>query len=100
VRQVFAIVASVLLAAATASPARAAWGCGSQLYPGGHFRTFGYPTKSEAGSVMLRLCGQQHRDCKIQACRPNVDSEEQADAVWPLTTANQVRCGGGSDKAC
>ena len=98
--QVLPIVASLLLAAATASPAWAAWGCGSQLYPGGHFRAFGYPTKSEASAVMLRLCGQQHRDCRILSCRPNVDSEEQADTVWPVTTANQVRCGAASDKAC
>lgn len=94
------IAAALLLVAATASPALAAWGCGSQLYPGGHFRAYGYPTKSEAGAVMLRLCGQQHRDCRILSCRPNMDSEEQANAVWPVTTSNQVRCGTGTDVRC
>jgi len=49
---------------------------------------------------MLRLCGQQHRDCRILNCRPDMDSEEQANAVWPITTANQVRCGSGTDVKC
>jgi hypothetical protein len=100
-RKGFLIAASLSLIAGTyASPALAAWGCGSQLYPGGHFRTSGFATKKEAGGAMLRLCGQQHRDCRILSCRENIETEAQANAVWPLTATNQVQCGGETGTKC
>jgi hypothetical protein len=100
-RRGFLIAASLSLVAGTcASPAWAGWGCGSQLYPGGHFRTYGFATKKEAGAAMLRLCGTLHRDCRITGCRENIDTQEQANAVWPLTATNQVHCGGETGTKC
>jgi hypothetical protein len=100
-RQGFLIAASLSLVAGTyASPASAEWGCGSQLYPGGHFRTYGFATKKEAGAAVLRLCGTLHRDCRITGCRENIDTQEQANVVWPLTATNQVYCGGETGTKC
>jgi hypothetical protein len=100
-RNLFLIATSLsLVATAYASPALAAWGCGSQLYPGGHFRTYGYASKAEAGAAMLRFCGQQHRDCRIVGCSDNINNEDQANARWPITTTNQVHCGAGTDVTC
>jgi hypothetical protein len=91
---------SLFVAATYTSPALAAWGCGSQAYPGGHFRTYGFSTKSEASEVTLRLCSKLHNDCRIIGCSSKVDNEGQANARWPLTTSNQVRCGAGTDVKC
>jgi hypothetical protein len=100
-RKGFLIAAGFLLVAAThTSPASAGWGCGSQAYPGGHYRTFNFETKAEASDVVLRLCGKAHNDCRVIGCSPNINSEEQANVLWPLTTSNQVRCGAGSDVKC
>jgi hypothetical protein len=99
-RHLIAVGFSSLLAAlGTLSTARAEWGCGSQAYSGGHFKVWAFPTEAEAKAAVLRLCGEQYNNCKA-SCRNHIDTEAQANKLWPLTSSNQVRCGNGTDKAC
>lgn len=84
----------VLAAATGTAPAVAGWGCGSNAFPGGHFRVWGADSEQEARAATLRLCRTQFKTgCRIASCRPDIDSEEQADALWPLTTNDRVKCG-------
>jgi hypothetical protein len=98
--RIFLIAASLLLVATYISPASARWGCGSQAYPGGHYRTFGFDTKEHAGAVVLELCRKGHNDCRIVGCNSNIDNEAQANELWPLTAGNPVHCGAGSNVKC
>jgi len=86
------------LTAATATGAWAGWGCGSNAFPGGQYYSFGLPNEAEASAVMLRICRRTQSNnpdlCHVIDCRPNIDTREQALAVWPVTSSSQVRCDG------
>jgi hypothetical protein len=98
-RHFIAIGFLCLAVVSNSATARAEWGCGSQAYPGGHFRVWSFPSQAEGSAALMRLCGEQHNNCKV-TCRNHIDTETQANKLWPLTSANQVRCGGGTEKAC
>jgi hypothetical protein len=96
------ILTSFLVLAATSAPAWAGWGCGSNAFLGGQYHTWNYPSKSAASAAVLGLCTKtQHQGCRVIDCRPNIDTEAQANALWPVTTANDlVRCGGNTGTKC
>jgi hypothetical protein len=89
------VAASVLvLAAATTAPAWAGWGCGAQGFAG-QGRTWRNTTRAQAAAGALRLCRQAGgRHCRLVSCSPNVDTEGQADAMWPPVAPDNVRCKG------
>jgi hypothetical protein len=94
------VVASVLVLAATSAPALAGWGCGAQG-KGAQGRLWGASNRAEATKGALDECkraGGVH--CYIISCRRNVDSEAQADAIWPPAGRDTVKCGGPGQPKC
>jgi len=78
-----------------ATSAWAAWGCGAQGN-GGQGRSWNGATKDQVAAIALRLCKQAGgQECRIVSCDPNVDTEAQANALWPPAASNTVRCSGG-----
>lgn len=83
-RQVL-VTASLLLvaAAAGASPAWAGWGCGAISDSGAMGRTWNADSEAEARTLALKYCGTEGKSCHIINCRDNVNTQEQAHALWP-----------------
>jgi hypothetical protein len=84
------IVAGVvaLAAATTASPVWAGWGCGYRfngLAEGRYGSVWGEPNEAEAKDAALGLCKRAgHDGCYIVACKTNIETKDQAQALWPL----------------
>jgi hypothetical protein len=79
--------AALALAATTyVSPARAAWGCRAVNTFGLATRTWGSNTEERAREYALQLCRKEWTGygCQITECRPNIDNQEQATALWPV----------------
>ena len=88
------IAASFLALAATGAPAFAGWGCGAQGIAG-QGRTWSNVNRAQAAAGALRLCRQAGgQRCRLISCSPNVDTEWQANALWPPDARITVRCHG------
>lgn len=91
------MAAVVVLAAATSTSAWAGWGCaftGTDI-KGKYGRMWGWDTRKEASEAALRLCQKDHQGCYVVACMDNVDSKEDADALWPMNGKALRTCGTG-----
>jgi hypothetical protein len=82
------LVTSLLALTATSEPTWAFWGCGyrySGLANGRHGSVAGFESQKAAQKGAIRLCeGSGHRGCHVVGCAPNVDTLQQARAIWPL----------------
>lgn len=98
------IVAGVLTLTVSmgTSTARAGWGCGFRwrgLQNGIYGSVWKNPTEAGARKLSLDICKeppQPHKGCFIVGCRENVDTEEQAHAIWPLGSGKPVGCRGNA----
>ena len=54
-RHFIAIGFLCLAVVGNSATARAEWGCGSQAYPGGHFRVWAFPSQGEANAALERV---------------------------------------------
>jgi hypothetical protein len=85
-----AISIAGLIGVVTISNAQAGWGCGAHNVSGSQGRTWSQPSESEARSVALADCVKSARqyhetdECRVAGCSPNVDTREQARALWPI----------------
>jgi len=88
------VLASVLVLAATSAPALAGWGCGAQG-KGAQGRLWGASNRAEATKGALDECRRAggHR-CRLISCSARVDTEGQADAIWPPVGPDTTRCKG------
>jgi hypothetical protein len=88
------VVASILVLAASSAPAWAKWGCGSQGI-GAQGRTWNFASRAEAAKGALDECRRAggHR-CRLISCSARVDTEGQADAIWPPVGPDTTRCKG------
>ena len=96
------IATAVALTAANGTSAWAGWGCafsGSDI-KGNFGRTWNADTREEARTTALRLCKRDHKGCYIVACKENVDSKEDADALWPMKGPPLRTCGGPGEAKC
>jgi len=98
------IVTSVLVlaAVASASSAWAGWGCGV-MTPQGPGSSWGAVSRERALSNAMGACTRvrARRLCRLISCNPNVDTEEQADALWPPVTNDNMRyCGRPGEPPC
>ena len=80
-----------LAAAADPSSAWAAWGCAARNPSGAWGNSHGYSTRAEARATAMGLCGSA--GCQIIGCSPNVDSLEEANAIW-APSSPMTRCVG------
>jgi hypothetical protein len=73
---------------AAASSAHAAWGCGAQNSGGAWGDSFNESSKSAAEKSALSGCEQSRQPgepkCRIVGCNPNINTGDQADALWEL----------------
>jgi hypothetical protein len=97
------IGASLLVVAITAtiSTAWAGWGCGASTQGGAQGRTWNEPSEAKASTDALKLCaGEQSGPCHIVSCQSNVDTADQAHALWPPNGAINERCGTPGQPKC
>ena len=97
------VAASVLILATIGEPAWAAWGCATGARSGGWGVGWGQRTKAEAMAVALAACNKEGRKgCYITSCGPNVDTEAEADALWPhlAPTSHSIGCGSPGQPKC
>lgn len=89
-----AILAFVLLAAGSGTPASAGWGCAAKSARGAMGRAWNSPSRSQAERDALKFCANGHGGrCHVIGCRENVDTQAEAHALWPSSgTVN--RCYG------
>ena len=69
-----------------ASPTLAKWGCGTT----GQSSSWGYGNQAGARAGALRMCQGQ---CSIMSCSPHVDTEAEANALWPSSIFGSVYSG-------
>jgi hypothetical protein len=90
------VAASVFALAATSAPAWAGWGCGythSQLDAGEYGVIWSSPSEPDARQSAMKLCtGSGHAGCRVVSCSANVDTREQARAIWPIGGAATTFC--------
>ena len=85
-----AISIAGLIGALTMSNAQAGWGCGAHNASGSQGRTWAMASEGEARSTALADCMKSARQyhetakCYVAGCRPDVDTREQARALWPI----------------
>lgn len=93
-RRLVLAAALVALAAVTdTSPAWALWGCGA-TGSGAVSRNDKEPSEVAARRDALHDCrAVGGRNCHIISCRPDVDTAEQATALWPSRGPNTFQCG-------
>jgi hypothetical protein len=77
------LVLAVAAGAVSASPARAGWGCGAINDDGGMGRTWHADSEREARTQALKACATEGKSCHIINCRENIDTQQQAHALWP-----------------
>ncbi len=85
------------VAAATLTGAWAGWGCGIKGTVGNTARAyndFAEATQAQAQADLVQYCKQNGiENCKIMSCNANVDTAQQAEALWPICGgANQPKC--------
>jgi hypothetical protein len=66
------------------------WGCAARGAKGTWGVGGGEPTKESAIHGVLVVCGPT---CRIVECRPNVNSDREALAIWPPPSAATTWCG-------
>jgi hypothetical protein len=97
------IVTSVwLLTAAAGMPsASAGWGCGV-MTPQGPGNSWGSATRADALANAMGACTRvrARRLCRLISCSPNVDTEEQADELWPPPNTQMRYCGRPGEPSC
>jgi hypothetical protein len=79
------VAASFVLAVATAtSTAQAGWGCKAVASDGIVGKSWAWPTRKKAGAHALQQCAVGwHLGCRIDHCRRNINSHDEASAIWP-----------------
>jgi hypothetical protein len=96
---VFGLGIAGALTAATATGAWAGWGCGIKGTLGNDNRgyehnDFAEATQAQAEADLIQNCKQNGiANCKIISCSANVDTAQQAGALWPI-------CGGPNQPKC
>ena len=85
-----------------ASPAWAGWGCAwsAPELKGNPGRIWSADTQAEAREASLRQCSRSFKGCYIIACRANVDTKEEADALWPMKGPPRSTCGPPPKEPC
>jgi hypothetical protein len=102
-RYVFGCVSAIVVFTMPLSDASAGWGCGYRwrgLPSGQHGSVWGLSSLKEARQSAFSLCSKSTAvdKCYIVACRENIDTKEQAQAIWPLGTTGHGACfGSGCD---
>ncbi len=91
----------VVIITATTPTAWAGWGCGAMTQGGAQGRTWNFTSKAEASTTALKLCAaRQSGPCHIVSCQNNVNTEDQANALWPPNAAIDKRCGMPGQPKC
>jgi hypothetical protein len=91
-RHVTAVAGFMALAAlASGSTAWAAWGCAARGDRGGWGNSHSSATQSAAEDSAMRVCGE---GCYIIGCSPNVDTSDQARALWRVPSPPKKHCEG------
>src|SRR5689334_10730463 len=79
--------ASILVLIGSSLPAWADWGCGFRyagLKPGIYGYAYRGSSEKEARKDAMKLCKHGGtKGCHIISCLNNIDTREQAEAVWP-----------------
>ena len=98
----FLAAAVLVLAVANSTPTWAGWGCGftGSDIKGNFGSIWGSGTEKEARATALRLCKKDHRGCYIVGCRNNVNTREDAMALWPMAGAAVRNCGRPGEEKC
>jgi hypothetical protein len=100
-RAVFAFALIVAVYGVSSSTAWAKWGCAAKNDQR-TFRMWSEDTEAEARKDVLKNCQNfkpKQGACKIISCRDNVDSQDQAHAIWP-TAGTVDGCYGDDKSAC
>ena len=99
-RNIFALIAAaVVISITSASSASAGWACKVVSSNGAFGVAWAAATKEEASAVATGTCVKSGGvDCRVEGCRPNVDTQEQLEAIWPRPAAI-VNCKGAA-KGC
>ena len=77
------------------STAGTGWGCRSGASDHSITHTWGNATETEARAYTLKLCESIHNGCYITECAPNINTQAEADAKWPLGAA-PIKCIGSA----
>lgn len=77
------------------STAATNWGCRAGASDHSVTHTWGNTTEQEARAYTLKLCESVHNGCYITECAPNISTQAEADAKWPLGT-KPVKCIGNA----
>ena len=92
----------VLVTAASMPRASAAWGCGV-MTPQGPGSSWGAVSRERAYANAMGACMRvrARRLCRLISCSPDVDTEAQADVLWPpVTNTNMRYCGRPGEPSC
>lgn len=71
------------------------WGCRAGASDNSVTHTWGNDSEQEARAYTLKLCKSVHPGCYITECAPNINTQAEADAKWPLGT-KPVKCIGNA----
>ncbi len=91
----------IVLAAASASPALAKWGCAARGPSNSWGNSLAANSEAEAREAALKTCANGYAKanggkviaCHIIGCNSNIDTPEQTLATWPAPTRITVKCG-------
>jgi hypothetical protein len=79
-----AAVSFSVLTVAGGSPASAKWGCAARSPDNYWSNSYNDNTKANAGTEALKACrAAGGKRCRIISCGANINTEEQANALWP-----------------
>jgi hypothetical protein len=96
-KSLISLASLLVFVAAGAQPTWAKWGCGTS----GDSNSWGYGAQAGAREGALKSCLGQ---CSIISCSPHVDTEAQADALWPPAGGQYVysgrKCGRAGQPKC
>jgi len=103
-KQALMLAAVLIFAAANSTSAWAGWGCAYNSN-GGVGRVWVVDTEEHARAGALQNCtNSELKDCRIISCRANVNSQADADAIWPRTKGATYHyngdCGGTGQPPC
>ena len=91
-KHLIALAGVLALVATSSSSAMAAWGCGANSPKGDWADTWNKPSEAEARTAALATCG---KTCRIVACRSDIDTMAQADALWRPANSQVTKCAPG-----
>src|SRR5579871_5893755 len=82
-RPIFAFVLMIAVYGVSSSAASAKWACAAKNSRS-TFRMWSEDTEAEARKDVLKNCrDSKGGPCEIVSCRDNVDSQDEAHALWP-----------------